>query len=433
MYSLLRLLLMIFVFAPVSQQVDLSIADGNNIVPETEFVQVDVSMADGNDLVPETEAVFAVNKFAIDIYKQVAAGSGNIFFSPYSISSALAMTYGGANGDTAAEMAKVLHFGDDESTIHVSMNSLRERYDAIPKEQGVFSVANRLWLDEREKLIPAYSELVKDYYGAIAGTADFLNAYDNARLEINDWVAQKTRDKIKDLLQDGDINAQTLLVLVNAVYFNSEWLLPFVKSATKEEPFRTGKGKQINVPMMRQTNNFLYSENADVQWVRIPYKIPGYYLNIFLPRENESFTQLEEFEEKLSVGALAAWIMEAQYCEVNLIMPKFKDEQRYALAEILKKLGMKLAFGEEADFSRLVENTLKGGRGIHIDTVIHQAFIELDEERTEAAAATAVGMRTTAMPIRTEPVEFRADHPFVYCLTDANSTILFMGRMALPK
>jgi serpin B len=378
---------------------------------------------------PESQAALAVNSFAIDVYRQLAAERGNIFFSPYSILSALAMTYAGASGDTAAEMASTLHFS---GSIHSSMNSLRERFDSIPADAGTFSVANRLWLDKREKLAPAYAATIESNYGADVGTADFLNDHESVRLEINDWVAQKTRDKIKDLMQKGDVASETILVLVNAVYFNSAWRMPFEKSATREEAFRTGKDEQRNVPMMRQTSNFLYGENEDAQWIRIPYTIPGFFLTIFLPRENESFTQLAEFESKLTVEALISWMADTQHCEVSLSMPKFKDERRYPLAELLQKLGMNLAFGEGADFSGLVEKR-NDSRAIHIDSVIHQAFIELDEERTEAAAATAVGIRALAMPIMDEPIIFHADHPFIYCLTDNSGTILFIGRMNEPE
>ena len=372
-----------------------------------------------------TQAASAVNAFAIDVYRQLAAESGNLFFSPYSISSAMAMTYAGARGDTAAEMAKALRFADHGPEIHAAMKSLQDSYDSIPEEDGTFSVANRLWLDKREKLIPEYLTLVEKYYGAGVETIDFLNAHERARLEINDWVAQKTRDKIRDLLQGGDVTPDTSLILVNAVYFSSAWLEPFDKELTREEPFHTGKGEQKTVPMMHRTGRFLYGENSDAQWIRIPYSIWGFYMTIFLPRENESFTQLEEFESKLDAEALALWMEETRWREAALYMPKFKDERRYRLADILQKLGMDLAFSAKADFSGMTEGPQK------IDNVIHQAFIELDEERTEAAAATAVVMTRTSLAI--EPaVEFRADKPFIYCLTDDAGAILFMGRMASP-
>jgi serpin B len=251
-------------------------------------------------------------------------------------------------------------------------------------------------------------------------------------LEINDWVAQKTHDKIKDLLQEDNVTPDTKLVLVNAVYFNSAWLEPFDKALTREEPFRTGKDKQHNVSMMHRTGHFLYGENSDAQWIKIPYSIPGFSMMILLPRENESFTQMEELEKKLTTETMSSWIAEMRFEEVALQLPKFKDEHRYSLADILKKLGINLAFTNDADFSGMVEEPRKNGYALHIGFVVHKAFIELDEERTEAAAATAVGIARMSAVI-SEPVKFNADHPFIYCLMDDQTgTVLFMGRMVMP-
>ena len=367
-------------------------------------------------------AAAAINAFAIDVYHQLAEESGNLFFSPYSISSALAMAYAGARGGTADEMAKTLHFTGCEQEIHAAMKSLQNLYDSIPDEDGTFSVANRLWTDEKVKLIPDYLELVTKNYGAGVKTVDFLNSHESARLEINDWVAQKTRDKIKDLLQENNVAPDTTQILVNAVYFNSIWQTPFDKNLTKEEQFRIGKDKQREVSMMRRTGYFLYGENSLTQWIKIPYKIQGFSLVIFLPRENSAFTQLEELESKLTAEALTSWISEMRGLEAALSLPKFKDEHRYALADVLQKMGMKLPFTNGADFSGMTETPQK------IDSVIHQAFIELDEERTEAAAATAVAMVKTSIPLN-PVIEFHVDHPFIYCLTDDTGTILFMGRL----
>jgi len=389
----------------------------------------------GDDITASDSAVSAINAFAVDVYRQLATDDGNLFFSPYSISSALTMTYAGAKGDTAEEMAQAFHFAGYESEIHAAMKTLQDRFNSIPDEIGTLETANRLWLDKREKLTADFEAITGEYYEAGVEKADFFAAHESARVEINDWVAQKTKDKIKNLLQENNVTSDTKLILVNAIYFNSAWLDPFKKTLTRDEPFRTGKDEQHNVPMMRRTASFLYGENPDAQWIRIPYKIPGFSMTILLPRENEPFTQLEELEKKLTSEALASWMTHMSYKQVSLRMPKFKDEQRYSLAEMLKKLGVILAFTEDADFSGMVEEPDKNGNAIHIDFVIHQAFIELDEEKTEAAAATAVGVTaTSAMPVEPEQIiEFKADHPFIYCLTDDKTgVILFMGRMANP-
>ncbi|MCL2147452.1 MAG: hypothetical protein FWH52_06560, partial [Synergistaceae bacterium] len=249
---------------------------------------------------PNMQAATAINAFAIDLYKKLAAEDGNIFFSPYGISSAMAMVYAGARGDSAAEMAKVLHFTEYKAGIHSAMKSLHDRISAITGEIGVFNVANRIWLDNREGLIPDYSTFVETNYGVNVASANFFDAYEKTRLEINEWVAQYTRNAINDLLRPGEVTAITKLILVNAVYFSFAWLEPFDKNLTTEETFRTEKNKERNVIMMRRIGNIYYGENFDAQWIKIPYSIPGFSMIVFLPRENESFTQLEELEKKLA-------------------------------------------------------------------------------------------------------------------------------------
>ena len=379
-------------------------------------------------------AANAVNAFAVDIYGALAAESGNIFFSPYSISSALAMTFAGAKGDTAAEMAETLRFTGFEHEIHTAMKSLQDHFNSIPDEMGSLDVANRLWLDKGEKLTPDFEALTREYYDAGVKTVDFFTAHESARVVINDWVAQKTRDKIKDLLEKDNVTSATKLILVNAIYFSSAWLEPFNKADTREDPFYMGKDKQKPVPMMTRTDRFLYGENTEMQWLKIPYSIPGFSMLILLPKENDTFTQLEELEKNLSPDALASWLEEMNFSQVALRMPKFKDERRYLLTDVLQKLGMNLAFTNDADFSGMVDKPVIDGHALHIDYVVHQSFIELDEERTEAAAATAVGMMRTTAIIQPEPViEFNADRPFIYCLTDDRTgTIIFMGRMEQP-
>ena len=379
------------------------------------------------------DAASAVNAFAIDIYRQLAAEGGNIFFSPYSISSALAMTYAGARGETAEEMADVLHFTGLGQDVHAAMGALQHRFNAIPEEMGSLNIANRLWLDKRENLTPDFMALMKEFYGADAGVADFLNDYDTERVKINDWVARETRDRIRDLLQEGNVTPETILVLVNAIYFNAAWQVPFDRLLTRDEPFRTGRDEQHDVPMMNQTRFFRYGENSYAQLIKIPYEIPGLSMLILLPRENEDFTQMEELEKQLTHEALASWRADMGFSRVTLRMPRFRDEQRYALGDVLQRLGMNLAFTASADFSGMVKEP-RDGPPVHMDFVVHKAFIELDEERTEAAAATGIGISVTSARIEPEPIiEFNADRPFIYFIIDEETgLILFMGRMEQP-
>jgi serpin B len=345
------------------------------------------------------------------------------------------MTYAGARGNTAVEMEKTLHFSGNDSKIHAEMKSLNNRFDteAIESKSGVIDVANRLWFDKRENLKADYKALVAKYYGAGVETVDFFKAHQSARQQINEWVSKKTRGRIKNLLKENNVSSNTKLILVNAIYFNSSWLYPFDKALTKDKPFYTGKNKQITVPIMFRSGRYLYGENAEMQWLKIPYKISGLSMLILLPRENESFTQIEELEKKLTPQIMTSLSGDMKYSEVALRMPKFKSENRYTLSDVLKILGMKSAFTNDADFSGMIEKPVVNGPVIHIDYVVHEAFIEIDEEKTEAAAATAVGIKATAAIISQPVMEFNVNRPFIYCLTDEQTgVILFMGRMEQP-
>ena len=375
------------------------------------------------------QAVAAVNAFAIDVYKQLAAESGNLFFSPYNISSALAMAYAGARGNTAAEMAKALRFTGIETEIHESMKSLQDRLNSIPYEEGILEAANGLWVDELEQIEPGYEALARKNYGAEAKTADFSSKPRESERMINDWVAQKTRDKIRDVF-NGNVSPATKMVLVSAIYFNSAWFAPFKKALTETKPFTAGDGRERGVPMMHREGYYSYGENSDAQWVKIPYRIPGFSMLILLPRENSSFTQMEYLEKKLTSNTLVSWTADMRYIEVDLRMPKFRDERSYPLKGILQKLGMNAAFDmKKSDFSGMLQRS----DGFSIDNVVHKTFIEVDEEKTEAAAVTGVFIALGAAP-KPPPVEFNADHPFIYCIVDDNAggLILFMGRMEQP-
>jgi serpin B len=386
------------------------------------------------------EAAGAVNAFAVDFYLRLAGETpenSGFFFSPYSIASALAMVCAGADGETAREMTDVLHLTGLQCP-HAAMKDLKDRLDALredtaQKNKGIFSVANRIWVDEKEELLPSYMNLVRLNYGGGTALLDFRRDARRARAAINDWTAQETRGKIQDLLRAGDVTRDTRLVLTNAVYFNSDWAKAFDKKLTRPEPFRTGRDTTKDVPFMRMTASFLYGEDTDLQFLKMPYKLPGFSLLILLPRANEAFTQMTELEAKLSPRQISDWTAGMNTRSVSLRMPKFRSEGRWPLAVILGKLGMHRAFTRDADFSKMVKEPVDDDGVLHIDSVIHQAFIELDEKGTEAAAATAITMvRTTAIMSPEPSVEFHADRPFIYCLMDDRTgAILFMGRLVL--
>ena len=390
--------------------------------------------ADQSSATQKTRLADDVNDFAIDIYKQLTLKGGNIFFSPFSISSAMAIAYAGARENTAAEIERTLHFSNSKTEIHSSMKLLRDEFSSIPGEEGTFGVSNQIWLERQEEIIASYSELIDNNYGAIVQPTDFLNDYEKARLEINNWVAENTRERIKDALKPGELNFITRFVLANTAFFDSNWLEPFDRSATIEELFRTEKEKQRSVLMMRRTGNYYYGENEDMQWIKIPYKIQGFSLLIFLPRENESFTQLKILEDKLTSKAINSWITDMQEINLTLSIPKFKDSCRFNLLEVLQKRGIELAFDwSKADFSGMVHDPKRNEYSLCISEIIHQAFIEIDEDKTGATEPATTAALTEPNIESKALTEFRANRPFVYCLTNDSSTVLFMGRITDPK
>lgn len=381
-------------------------------------------------------AASSVNAFALDAYGLLSREKGNLFFSPYSISTALAMTYAGAKGDTAKEISQALHFKPLQNNLHPSFRALRQRLNSFPKDFGVMATANRLWLDKQEKLRDSYTTLIAEYYQGGVEKLDFRNDSEAARKAINSWVEEKTHDRIRNLLHDGDVGASTRLVLTNVIYFKSAWTTPFDKQQTKPQPFRLNAKERRDVETMFREGEFLYSEVDGVQLLKVPYNLSGLSMLLLLPRVSVNFDQMEQLEKKLaSSGAankvLAAWVKTMRPRQVQVWLPKFKDEGRFMLKDLLKSLGMKKAFGSSADFSGMVKD-----KSLYIDSVIHQTFIELDEGGTEAAAATAVAIARATMriPVETKTTEFRADHPFVYFITDDESgAVLFMGRMSDPQ
>jgi len=370
-------------------------------------------------------AAKSINSVAVNIYKELATEKGNIFFSPFSITETLILTAAGASGKTAEEMETTLHFVGRGKEIHASMQMISKRFNSVPFDTGVLKVANRLWLDKEERLVSGYSKLVNKYYSAGVDIVDYGKDHNNARKRINNWVAEQTNYKINDLLHEGDVTPLTKLILTNAIYFNSAWEFPFIKDNTKEEPFYTGKGIHSNISMMTRTGKYFYGENETLQIIKVPYTISGFSMMVVLPKENDDFSQLQKLEKELSLENLQNWMNNLNEAEINLSLPKFKDEQRYSLNQILKKLGMALAFTEEADFS----NMFKKDKGVHISNVIHQTFINLDEERTEATASTAVIMTTRGHI--SSPIVFNANHPFLYFIVDEHTgVVVFIGRFS---
>ena len=367
------------------------------------------------------------NVFAAALYGRLRHQSGNLFFSPESISTALAMAYAGARGSTASEMAKTLHFTLPPDKLHPAMGALLRDLNAA-HEGYQLSVANALWAQQGYTFLDDFLSLLKTDYGAGLNQVNFKGATEAARLTINQWVEQKTQDKIKDLLQPGALRSDTRLVLTNAIYFKGDWETQFDKAQTKSEDFHLSPAQAATTPLMHREGRFSYFDGGTFQILEIPYKSKELSMIVFLPKDAGGLSALEQ---SLTGSNLQQWLGKlASVPKVIVTMPKFKMTQQFELGSTLSAMGMPQAFSGSADFSGMT-----GHRDFAISEVIHKAYVDVNEEGTEAAAATAVTMRALAMraPEGPPPV-FRADHPFVFMIRDNRSaSILFMGRMADPR
>ena len=366
----------------------------------------------------------AVNTFACDLYGKLRAREGNLFLSPYSISAALTMTYAGADGPTAEEMARVLHLGQDSQAAHAGqaalMGQLLGRADA-PYE---LHAANALWIQKDFELLQTFLDITGTHYQAGARSVDFASATEQTRQTINAWVEDQTRDKIQELLKPGILDTLTRLVLTNAIYFKGTWESQFTESATESAPFHTAPDTTVDTPMMCQTHEFGYAEDDTLQVIEMPYAGGDLSMVVLLPKAQDGLPALER---SMTAERVDQWLQGLRPRSVQVFLPRFKTTTEFKLNEVLAHLGMRLAFdANAADFSGMT-----GTRDLYISAVVHKAFVDVNEEGTEAAAATGVVMALKAMPMK--PPVFRADHPFLFLIRDSQSgTILFMGRIVNP-
>lgn len=365
------------------------------------------------------------NQFAWQLYGKLSAENknGNLFFSPYSISTALCMTYAGAKGNTEKQMADVLHFTLPQERLHPAFGSLEKGLNEQGKE-GVFdlTVANALWPQKGFKFLDLFTGLVNKNYSAGLNEVDYAGDTEGARQTINKWVEEKTKDKIKELIKPGVLDKLTRMVLTNAIYFKGRWQFEFDKKDTKDTPFNITASSQKPVPMMYIKKEFRYSDLQDFQILELGYKGDALSMIIVLPKEIDGIGKLEK---SLTAENLGIWIAKMRRQEVLVYLPRFKFTAEFSLGQILAGMGMPEAFSANADFSGMT-----GRKDLFISAVLHKAFVEVNEEGTEAAAATAVVMRLTAA--RQETI-FRADHPFIFLIRDNKiNSILFMGRVCDP-
>jgi serine protease inhibitor len=357
--------------------------------------------------------------FAVDLYRQLCTREGNLFLSPFSISTALAMTYAGARGNTEREMAEALHFMLPQAELHTVFADLQASLQKAQREGDIeLSFANSLWPRQGLALRPGFLQVMEQDYLTPVTPLDYANP-EPARQRINGWVEAKTRDRIKDLIQPGILSANTVLVLANAIHFNGRWLHPFDPKNTRPARFHVTPDRTITVPTMHQTGAFGYSSDDEVQLLEMAYRGEDLSMVVIVPRVADG---LAAVEQGLTADKLIAWIHRLDGAgRVQVAFPKFKTTVKLELIEPLIALGMKDAFGN-ADFSGMFESD-----GPSISAVVHQAFVSVDEAGTEAAAATAVIIEVSLPP------SVRVDRPFLFLIRDRRTgSILFLGRIVDP-
>jgi serpin B len=383
------------------------------------------------DGIAEAELVKNNNQFAFDLYAKIRGEPGNLFVSPASISTALAMTYAGARGTTAEQMAKTLHFPADEKKLHPTLAGLNKKIQAGQGKGYEIQMANALWVQQGFGLQPAFLDTMKSHYGAGVREVDYIGGTDAACKSINGWVEQQTKERIKGLLQPSDLDKLTRLVLTNAIYFKGSWGARFPKTGTRDRPFYRKNGDFVTFPMMAQCAPFPYWESDTLQVAEFPYVGKQLSMSIFLPRSAEG---LPAFEKTVTPEKIAEWSSKLSEQKINVYLPRFKVTQRLDLKESLRDMGMPLAFdSDKADFTGMTGTDPQ--KKLHISKVIHEAFVEINEEGTEAAGSTAVvgTAKSVKGPVEPEPPTFEANRPFLFVIRDNRSgSILFIGRLSDP-
>jgi len=368
--------------------------------------------------------------FAFNLYKLVSHEEGNLFYSPYSISAALAMTYAGARGDTEKQIADTLQFHLSQEKLHPAFNSLDQelasRGEGAKGKDGEgfrLNIVNAIWGQKDYAFLVSFLDTLAENYGAGLRILDFINAPEQSRITINDWVSDETEGRIKDLIPQGAIDALTRLVLTNAIYFNAAWQYPFNQDATSQGIFYLLNGEEVTVPMMEQQESLAYAKGDNYQAVELPYDGRELSMVILLPDSG----QFNAFEKAIDYQRVKEIIGDLEEREVRLTMPKFEFDSSFGLNKTLAEMGMPIAFSSDADFSGMT-----GNKDLFISDVIHKAFVSVDESGTEAAAATAVIMKLTAIP--ETPIEVTLDRPFIFLIRDIQTdTILFVGRVMNPE
>jgi serpin B len=396
-----------------------------------EVLKSDKERITSPDVNPSEQALLVEGNsaFAFELYRALKGKEGNLFYSPHSISLALAMTYAGARNETAEQMAATLQFLLEQDRLHPAFNwldaELAKRGEGAEGKDGEgfrLNIVNAIWGQKDYEFLSDFLDVLAENYGAGLRILDFITETEASRLAINQWVSDQTEGRIKDLIPQGAIDALTRLVLTNAIYFNAAWENPFNEDMTADGLFHLLDGGQVSVPMMKQTEAFGYTEGEGYQAVELQYDGNELSMVILLPEAD----QFQAFEEGLQSQQVCDIISGLQLTEVALTMPKFEFDSEFSLKDTLAGMGMPIAFSGAADFSGMT-----GTLDLCISEVLHKAFVSVDEAGTEAAAATAVIVEA-GMP--GQPIEVTIDHPFIFLIRDIETgAILFVGRVMNPS
>jgi serpin B len=382
--------------------------------------------------VPDADLQAAVagnTAFALDLYQQLRPGSGNLFYSPFSISEALAMTYAGARGETAAQMAAALHFTLPAARLHPAFDAIdlalaSRGQGSEGQGSGPFrlTIAGALWGQTGYAFSSPFLDVLARDYGAGVHVVDFEHAPGTSRRIINDWVADRTAGEIPDLLPADAIKPQTRLVLTNAVYFSAAWAIPFDATATAPAAFTRADGSVVQVPTMATNRELSYGAGSDYAAVELPYDGQQLAMDLVVPTQGA----LDAFEASLTPARLASILGGLRSSYVVLTMPRFKVDSSFDLGGELGALGMTDAFSTRADFSGIA-----AAGGLSITSVVHEALLDVNEAGTKAAAATGVVVGTLSLP---QPATLHVDHPFLLLIRDLGTgSIVFLGRVDDPS
>ena len=382
------------------------------------------------------ELVQGNNDFAFDLYRALSDEEGNLFYSPFSISQTLAMTFAGARGETERQMADTLQYRLPQSNLHPAFNALDQELASRGKDprgtqnQGEgnqyfrLNIANAVWGQHGYEFLPDFLDVLAESYGAGMRPLDFAGAPEDSRVRINDWVAEETGDKVKNLLRPGSIDSFTRLVLTNAIYFNASWHWRFNSKNTKVRPFHLTGGGNVDVPMMTETSKsfYGYAKGDGYLAVDVPYAWREMSMTVLLPDGGA----LGALEDSLNADLLDQIMDDIEIDYITLTMPLFKFESEFNLGDTLAAMGMPDAFGDRADFSGMT-----GYKDLVISQIVHKVLVSVDERGTEAAASTAVVVQTSG-PVKV-PTTVTVDRPFIFLIRDtATGTILFLGRVMNP-